>query len=122
MKVLYVESGKPPEIREIDGSLQAMQELVGGWIQTIYPFEDSQVVMVCNDEGKLLGLPLNRGLYDETGQLIDIIAGSFFLCAAPADSENLESLSEEEIQKYMAIYKQPQAFFKIGKQIVAVKL
>lgn len=38
-----------------------MQEIVGGTIQVLYPFAEP-VALVCNDEGKLLGLPLNRAL------------------------------------------------------------
>jgi len=32
-----------------------------------------EVALICNDEGKLQGLPLNRGLRDERGELYDII-------------------------------------------------
>ena len=57
MRILLVEPGKKPVVREIDGSLKSMQELVGGTIQALYPFEEP-VALICNDEGKLLGLPL----------------------------------------------------------------
>ena len=30
--------------------------------------------MICNEEGKLLGLPLNRALRDEEGEIYDIIS------------------------------------------------
>ena len=39
MVILLVEPGKAPRRAEIDGSLQSMQELVGGTIQAVYPFE-----------------------------------------------------------------------------------
>ena len=60
--------------------------------------------MICNDEGKLLGLPLNRALRDEEGEIYDVIAGSFFVCGAPPDSENFTSLTDEQVQKYKAIF------------------
>ena len=34
---------------------------------------------VCNDEGKLIGLPLNRALYDDEGHLYDIVPGNFLI-------------------------------------------
>ena len=106
MRVLIVEPLKAPYAEDIDGSLDSMQEIVGGLIQVIYPFEkDPEIALVCNDEGKLMGLPLNRPLTDCNGDIYDIIAGTFFLCAAPADSDSFESLAEEQIQHYTAYYK-----------------
>lgn len=99
MVILLVEPGKAPRRAEIDSSLQSMQELVGGTIQAVYPFEES-VALICNDEGKMIGLPLNRCLRNEDGEVYDIIAGTFFLCNAPADSENFESLSERQVLYY----------------------
>ena len=40
LRVLVVEPGKPPAVRETDGSLESMQRLVGGYIQAVYPFDD----------------------------------------------------------------------------------
>ena len=104
MKVLIVEPMKAPYVAEIDGSLESMQNIVGGFIQAIYPFDDP-VALVCNDEGKLMGLPLNRPLMDSSGNIYDIIAGTFFLCAAPSDSDSFGSLTEEQISKYTEYYK-----------------
>ena len=100
MKVLIVEQLRKPYVKEIDGSLKSMQDIVGGLIQAIYPFEDSEVALVCNDEGKLLGLPLNRALYDSNGEMYDIVSGTFFLCQAPEDSESFESLTDEQVKIY----------------------
>ena len=66
MRVLVVEPERRPEVKEIDDSLKEMQGIVGGYIQSIYPFEEP-VALVCNDEGKLMDLPANRGLRDENG-------------------------------------------------------
>ena len=78
MKILVVEPMKTPTVQEIDGSLRSMQELVGGTIQAVYPFDDP-VALVCNDEGKLLGLPWNRALTDDHGVPYDIVCGHFLL-------------------------------------------
>jgi len=79
MKVLMIEPGKKPRKAEIDGSLQGMQQVVGGYTQAIYPFEDP-VALICNEEGKILDLPFNRALRDEDGDIYDIVSGTFFLC------------------------------------------
>ncbi len=99
MRVLVVEPERRPEVKEINDSLEAMQSIVGGLIQPIYPFEDS-VALVCNDEGKLLDLPANRGLWGKDGQIYDIVFGTFFLCGAPADCDHFTSLTPEQIKRY----------------------
>ena len=77
MKVLVVEPLKPCYVREIEG-LKAMQDLVGGHIEAIYPYEEP-VAIIANEEAKLLGLPFNRPLLDEHGVPYDIVCGTFFV-------------------------------------------
>lgn len=96
MKVIIVKPQEKPVIADIDSSLNAMQEMVGGWIQAVYPFDDP-VALICNEEGKLLGLPLNRALRTETGEVYDVVAGTFFLCGAPPDSDHFTSLTNDQI-------------------------
>ena len=110
MRVLIVEPGKAPYTKDIDPGLHAMQEVVGGLIQAVYPFEEP-VALICNEEGKLINLPLNRALREpNSGQIYDVVAGTFFLCAAPPDSQNFESLTEEQICHYSEVYAVPEMF------------
>ena len=97
MRVLIVEPLKTPYEREIGNDLKSMQEVVGGYIQTIYSFEDEEIALVCNDEGKLMNLPYNRVLCDEDGKIYDVVAGTFFLCRAPVDEENFASLTDQQM-------------------------
>ena len=99
MRILLVEPGRVPRPAEVGDSLEAMQTVVGGSIQAVYPFEEP-VALVCNEEGKCLGLPLNRALRLDNGEIYDVIAGTFFLCAAPPDSDRFASLTEEQITRY----------------------
>lgn len=110
MKILVVEPMISPYVKDIDGSLETMQKIVGGTIQAIYPFDNPEVALVCNDEGKLLGLPLNRALRDKSGNIYDIIAGTFFICAAPTTNESFESLTEEQIKFYKEKYNNIELF------------
>lgn len=100
MKVLIVEPMKPCYVREISG-LKAMQEAVGGDIDATYPFEEA-VAVVCNANGKGLGLPCNRPLMDESGLPYDIVCGTFFLAGLGA--EDFVSLTEEQIRRYKELY------------------
>ena len=56
----------------------SLQHEVGGYIEAIYPYEDP-VALVCNEEGKLEGLPLNRAPRDEDGDIYDVVAGTLSL-------------------------------------------
>ena len=78
IEVIMVEPGKRPRIEVMNDSLEAMQKAVGGYIEEYMPFEDD-VALVCNEEGKMNGMPLNRAVYGEDGQIMDIIAGPFLL-------------------------------------------
>ena len=121
MRVLVVEPKCRPKVKEIDGSLKSMQEIVGGWIQALYIF-DGPVALVCHDEGKLLNLPLNRGLRDESGQIYDIISGTFFLCGVPAGSDHFDSLTEEQIERYRERFHTPEMFLAVDGRIVCLPL
>ena len=57
MKVIFKEPGKRCEYRDIEYTLQALQKAVGGYIETVTIAED--LVIICNEEGRLKGLPYN---------------------------------------------------------------
>ena len=116
MTVLVVEPRKEPYVKEIDPGLHSLQAEVGGDIGAAYPFRDP-VALVCNDEGKLIGLDLNRGLRDENGELYDIMAGTFLVVGL--GEEDFASLSPELAQKYMEHFRQPEQFISLGGQIIA---
>lgn len=121
MRILLVEPEQMPEVREIDGELHTIQDLVGGTIQVIYPFSDP-VALVCNDDGKLLGLPGKRALRDEQGRLYDVICGSFFLCGAPAGRDHFVSLTEEQTEKYQRRFETPEMFLNVNGQIIVLPM
>ncbi len=84
-------------MKEIDSGLESLQHEVGGCIEAIYPYEDP-VALVCNEEGKLEGLPLNRALRDEDGDIYDVVAGTFMVVGLTDDS--FGSLTVEQMQKF----------------------
>ena len=119
MTVVMLEPGKEAYIAEIGTSLEAMQGVVGGYIQAIYPFED-RVAIVCDEEGKLKGLSLCRALYTEQEArkgLYDIISGTAFICGLTAD--DFCSLTQEQQERYLRLFRRPEAFVRIDRQIIA---
>ena len=120
MRVLVVKPEQRPEEKEIDDSLKAMQKIVGGYIQPIHL--DDSVVLVCNEEGKLMNLPPNRGLRDKNGQMYDIVFGTFFLCGAPADSDHFISLTPEQMERYQKRFYTPEMFWGMDGRIVCLPL
>ena len=114
MNVLIIEPGRKPREAEIGHDLKAMQDVVGGYIEAVYPYDDP-VALVCNEEGKLIGLPLNRRIED-----YDIIAGTFFICGLRED--NFDSLPSDLMAKYSDIFAQPEQFVRLGNRIIAVPM
>ena len=91
IKVLLVEPMKMPRMIEVEHTLESFHDLVGGYLQAVYPW-DTNAALVCDDEGKFKGYPPNRALVDENGEPYDIVVGSFFICGISED--NFASLDE----------------------------
>ena len=112
MKILIVEPNRRPRRAEIPHALGAMQQTVGGYIQAIYPYDDP-VALVCDEEGKLKGLDLNRYIPN-----VDIIAGTFFVCGL--GEEDFTNLPDELADKYEKMFYYPQVFLRSPKGIIAL--
>ncbi len=116
MTVLVVEPLKEPYFKQTAPGHRSMQAEVDGTFQAIYPYDDP-VALVCNDEGKLLGMDLNRGLRDDAGSLYDIVAGTFLVVGL--GEEDFAPLSPELIQKYTEQFRTPELFIpRDGKLVV----
>ena len=111
-----VEPGKAPYVTDIGNDLRSMQQAVGGYIQAVYPYEET-VVLVCNEEGKLDGLPLNRALRDEDGDIYDVVAGNFFL--AGIGDDDFIDLPDELVEQFTEQFWQPEVFVHVGGRIIA---
>lgn len=101
MKIIVVPINEVPKVIEIDGSLESMQKNVDGLIQIYYLSNDDDIVAICNEEGKLGGFYPNRVIFGGDGRVEDVIYGDFFLCSAPPESEDLESIPDELIDEYI---------------------
>ena len=94
LKSLLIKPNELPEIVEIDNTLEAKQELVGGYIECVYLPNDNNVVLICNEEGKINGMKLNRDIGH------DIIAGPFLIVGDNYENGDFKSLTEDQILKY----------------------
>ena len=117
--VILVEPGEEAKMITMGDNLEAMQGIVGGLIEEYMPYED-EVALVCNDEGKMIGMPPNRAIKDADGTVMDIIAGPFFVAYAPIESERFLSMPDELQEKYLEKFRLPEKFFRTDGGIVAV--
>ena len=91
---LLVKEDKEPEVIDIPNNLKSLQNLVGGYIEYCYLPEHEDVVIICNEEGKINGMGPNRDIGH------DIIFGPFLVVGDdPEIGENL-SLTDEQISEW----------------------
>lgn len=100
MKILIVEPGRYPRPADIPHTLEAMQEVVGGYIQAIYPWED-RVALVRDDDSLLKQCRFNRMVGKDNA-----IFGTFFLCGL--SEEDFTDLPDELLYKYEQIFYMPE--------------
>ena len=117
LTVLEIAPGQYPKQIEINSDLKALQQAVGGSIGATYPFDDP-VAIVYNDDGKLMGLPLNRALRDEHGEAYDVVAGTFLVVGL--DEEDFGSLSPDLAEKFEEKFHQPESFIPLGRRMLVV--
>ena len=107
IRVLMIAPGKEPDIVTLDNNLDALQKAVSidapsqGLIEIITL--DKKNCILCNEEGKLIGLAPNRRLGH------DIIVGVFYICGQSKDGE-LRSLSEDRIRFWSHVFAEPEYF------------
>lgn len=95
IKCLYIKPYELPVEIEIDKKLEAYQKLVKGYIECI---NLDDVVLICNDEGKINNMPLNRDIG------FDIIAGPFLIVGDDYERGDFKSLTDEQILNYKTIF------------------
>ena len=96
MNALVVYPGQKPRIIDITGELQELQQIVGGTIDVIDPYED-EIIFILNDEGKMLGLPPNRRINDWI-----TIHGTFLICGSDKEGNTI-GLTDEQTKRYTEI-------------------
>ena len=101
-----VEPMKEPVIACLKNDLDSLQKAVSigapeqGLIEFVW-LEDN-VSILCNEEGKLIGLEPNRRLGD------DILCGVFYVTGN--GEEDLASLSDDLVEEYSKVFEKPESF------------
>lgn len=93
IRALVVKPYELPKECMIPNTLKAKQEIVGGYIEYAYMMDDPNVALICNEEGKMTGLAINRDIGH------DIIAGNFIIVGDNDTGED-RSLTDDQIKKY----------------------
>ena len=115
--VLVVEPGKKPYVKEIANTLKSLQKEIGGYIQAVYPWNES-VALICDEESKLKNKPFNRALRDEDGKVYDIVAGTFLIVGL--SEENFCSLSKEQIERLSRLFQALETFILGDEGIIVL--
>lgn len=101
IRILKIEPQKLPYEKKINNDLEGIQGEVEGLFECIYL--DDNCILVCNEEGKLNGMELNRRVGN------DIIAGPFFIAGDSCDGEFI-SLTDEQVEQYTNEFSKIQEF------------
>ncbi len=98
IECLLIEPNEIPKRITIANTLETYQNIVGGLIEVSYLLNDEDVCIICNEEGKIMNLPLNRLIGP------DIIAGPFLIVGDDYENGDFKSLTEEQITKYTKMF------------------
>lgn len=115
INVLVVEPNNLPYEKEIPNTLEDKQKIVGGLIQCTAILDDPSVVLICNEEGKIMDLPFNRDIG------YDIIAGTFIIAGDDIEKGDFKSLTKEQVEKYKRRFDR-QSIIETENKITAIML
>lgn len=95
MKAIRKKPGCEPELIDIDDTLAALQQEVGGYIETV---SIADVVIICNEEGRLCGLPYNCRFVgvDFVGPILVVGRNKDEFCDVPEADFLMYHLREED--------------------------
>lgn len=120
MKVYgFKENGQGIEegIMEVENTLKALQEFVGGYIE-VYPIgDDLLVVLVLNEEGKFNGMKPVAAYVEDEDKIVDIFFGNVLVCRSK--KEEFTDIKDSDIEVIKSKIKRIVAMF--GNKIVLYK-
>ena len=91
MRVIRKRPGQVPQIVDVENTLESLQFEVDGWIEAVTFSEDACVI--CNEEGRIQGLPFNL-------ELMGILFFGTILIVG-VDGENFTNLSDAGVELMM---------------------
>ena len=100
IKALVFSNGELQE-REIENTLESLQEIVGGYIESPYIsniFRENDIDIILNEEGKILNLQEEIAIIDkEKNIVIDVLCGNCIFVSHDEQGETI-GLNDEQIK------------------------
>lgn len=91
LNVVFKSPNEAPSIKEVVDDLSTWQGLVGGYIEVVpYGDENLNILVICNEEGKLKGLQPNIYYYS------DILVGNIVFVSSNAEGDFI-GLNKQQI-------------------------
>ena len=103
VRAMILEPGRQAEVRFI--CPKKIDELVDGHPE--YTVLRKGICIAVNEEGKIKGLPLNRSLVDDDGEILDIFAGTMVIFGCN-DKEEICSLTDEQVVSLLDEFGEPE--------------
>lgn len=105
LHILKITADGIASVIDIPNTLQAMQEIVGGYIEAVYI--GMGVNVICNEEGTLLRLPYNEKAVNVCGGFSKFhtrLFGTVFFVGAASDRfKSLDDMQIKELLKYLEV-------------------
>ena len=117
IRVIVCKPNKMAEEKIITNKLECLQKEVDGYIEVLNITDD--ICLVCNEEGKIMNLPLNRAVRDYRNNIVDIVAGDFFICGQTEDGE-FRSLTDDEFKEYYQKFECPENVLKLNGELYSI--
>ena len=121
IKVIIAKPQKEAKVHIIKNELAELQKIVGGYIEPL-TFTDDNVCIICNEEGKIDGLPLNRAMVNKEGVIWEIIAGPMIIVGDDYDNGDFIGLTDEQAEKYLKMFLKPEVFYRMNDEILNMKV
>jgi len=115
--VLIAVPGEIIRSADIRNSLAEFQDIIGGYPECVYPFEDD-VGIIRNEDAESRGLMPNRALKDDAGNMYDMIYGSFLIVGL--NDDDFGSLDDELLAKYQEQFMYPETLVQERGHMVPV--
>lgn len=112
MKVLVIAPHEHPVVKELP-NLEAVQKCVGGPIQAIHLWDDTQAALICDEEGLFHDSDWNRYICEGLA-----IKGTFIICGL--GEEDLDDLPVELIERFTNEFYEPEVFVQTIHNVTVI--
>lgn len=109
-----------PDVLSGDNDFRTLQTIIGGYIEVVRPdFFPSWALLLCDEDGKLKGLPANFGF--SIHNRYDMICGTFIVCAEKENEDGekeLAGLTDEQAEKMLRLLGALSIMSKVGSPLM----